>query len=423
MYNSFFRLSCSPFENTLDQRFLFLSDCHREVIAALFYFATAKKGFALVCGDIGTGKTMIVSHLLEKLPRTVLPILIPYPCVEYVEILRYIARSLSVKTQGKGVLELSDAVKTQLTKASSEGRQVILIIDEAHLLPVLNLENIRLLSNMELTDNKPLQILLIGQSELALTVRKPQLRQLRQRININRVLFRLNPLEVLSYIDHRLRIAGSSFNACFKPDCDRLIYKLTGGAPRDINRLCDTALLVCMAQKADKVTKKILKMANQALKSDSIVANEPSSPAFYLRKLKPALAAAALIPCILLTSFAYRMGLCDHIQRTVWGRDPGKNIHAASVFKNKSKTTPAPKPAAKTFDNALANSPPGPWASLAVKTKPFALKKGARLATHAPKEHSAANRLTPPTGLRFLPAPLALEGRQSARLKPNCVQD
>src|SRR5208337_5534701 len=106
MYNPYFNFSCSPFENTLDQRFLFLSESHEEVIAALLYFVREKKSFALVCGDVGTGKTMIVHHLLDKLPGSVQPILIPYPDVEYIEILRYIARVLKVNHEGRGVLEL-----------------------------------------------------------------------------------------------------------------------------------------------------------------------------------------------------------------------------------------------------------------------------------------------------------------------------
>ena len=149
MYNRFFNFFCSPFENTLDQRFLFLSESHEEIVSALLYFVEEKKSFALVCGGVGTGKTMIVHHLLEKLPQSVKPILIRYPDVEFIEILRYIARELGISSDGKGVLDLVDDVKEVLTKASNDGRQVILIIDEAHLLPINSLENIRLISNIE----------------------------------------------------------------------------------------------------------------------------------------------------------------------------------------------------------------------------------------------------------------------------------
>src|SRR5208337_1172350 len=297
MYNTYFGFSCSPFENTLDQRFLFFSECHEEVIAALLYFVREKKSFALVCGDVGTGKTMIVHHLLGKLPGSVQPIMIPYPDVEYIEILRYIARVLKIDPQGKGVLELTDEIKAALTKASLDGRQAVLIIDEAHLLSIGGLEHIRLLSNIEITENKLLQILLIGQNELSHKLRRKEMRQLRQRINVNRFLSPMSPSQTIEYIDHRLEVAGSSFAGCFESASKKLIYKMTGGVPRSINRLCDTALLICMNEKGDKVTPKVIKKAHDSLHSNEIFMPKESKleryfrdKGFSVKKLKPALA-------------------------------------------------------------------------------------------------------------------------------------
>lgn len=269
MYAAHFKLTCFPFENTLGQHFLFMSRSHEEVIAALLYFVMERKSFALICGDVGTGKTMLVRHLLARLPGSVVAILLPYPDVEYIEMLRYLARVLGLGTERKGVLELSDELKARLATMGAKGNQVVLIIDEAHLLPISSLESIRLLSNIELADHKLLQILLIGQSELALKLRKPELRQLRQRVTINRVLLPMTQAETINYIDFRLRIAGSSFEACFKPGSERLITRLTGGVPRNINRLCDTAFLICMTLKTQRVTKGILRKAHKALESDS----------------------------------------------------------------------------------------------------------------------------------------------------------
>ena len=376
MYNNYFTFSCSPFESTLDQRFLFMSECHEEVIAALLYFARAKKSFALVCGDVGTGKTMIVHHFLGKLPATVLPILVPYPDVEYVEILRYIAREFGIGTKDKGVLELSDEVKAELARASGEGRQVVLIIDEAHLLPVASLENIRLLSNIELTEKKLLQIVLIGQNELATKLRKPELRQLRQRININRVLCPLNPAETISYINHRLKIAGSSFYACFDPGCGKLIYELTAGVPRSINRLCDTALLVCMTHKSEKVTRKILKKARAALESDSTMSAgaDPAGPLSHYKKLWPAFAAAAVL-LIAVVFFGYSRYFDRHLKASVHGTVAGlqsgasRRMSRIPAFKAKvsADAVPAAAPAnarplrgiEKSAGAGNAISPPG----------------------------------------------------------------
>ena len=351
MYNNYFTFSCSPFESTLDQRFLFMSECHEEVIAALLYFAREKKSFALVSGDVGTGKTMIVHHFLGRLPPSVLPILVPYPQVEYLEILRYIAREFRICTEGKSVLELSDDVKAELTKASAGGKQVVLIIDEAHLLPDASLENIRLLSNIELTENKLLQILLIGQNELATKLRKTELRQLRQRISIARVLCPMNPAETISYIDHRLKIARSCFDVCFEPDCRKLIYEITGGVPRSINRLCDTALLICMTHKSKKVTKRILRKAHNALESDSIVMPEVTLSGLfdYAQKFRHALGASVLVLLFAAVFWGYRMNSGKLVNSSLHGAVSMPEIGASppkskvTAFETKVRAVPTVK--------------------------------------------------------------------------------
>ena len=270
MYKDYFGFSDSPFENNLDQRFLFFSANHKEVSAALLYFIKMKKGFALVCGDVGTGKTMLINYLLNKLPNSVHPIMIMNPDVGYMEILKYVAGVLNIDFKGKRVLELVDLVKTALVEASRQGRRFVLIIDEAHLLSDRSIEQIRLLSNIETQEHKLFQILLLGQYELSYKLNRSELRQLRQRINVNRFLAPMDAAETIQYIDHRLRMAGSAFDACFEPDCKKLIFKMTHGVPRSINQLCDSALLACMAEKRKKVSRKILKTAGAAIKSDVI---------------------------------------------------------------------------------------------------------------------------------------------------------
>ncbi|MGO9691572.1 MAG: AAA family ATPase [Syntrophobacteraceae bacterium] len=355
MYNQYFGFSCSPFENNLDQQFLYFSECHEEVIASLLYFIQEKKSFALVCGDVGTGKTMIIHHLLGRLPRSVEPILIPYPDVEYIEILRYIARILKVNSEGKGVLDLTDDIKVALTKASLHGQQVVLIIDEAHLLPIGSLEHIRLLSNIEITANKLLQILLIGQNELSHKLRRREMRQLLQRINVNRFLSPMSRSETIEYMDHRLRVAGSGFDTCFESACKKLIYKMTGGVPRNINRLCDTALLVCMTEKGDKVTVRIIKKAHDALHSDELLAPKESKPVRFFRfrqfsaeKLKPALAAGALVVVLALGFLGYKGNLVGNLKGWIYGPDSPKSANTLverplpPVSEVKREETPEP---------------------------------------------------------------------------------
>jgi len=379
MYNQYFGFSCSPFENNLDQQFLYFSECHEEVIASLLYFIQEKKSFALVCGDVGTGKTMIIHHLLGRLPRSVEPILIPYPDVEYIEILRYIARILKVNSEGKGVLDLTDDIKVALTKASLHGQQVVLIIDEAHLLSIGSLEHIRLLSNIEITANKLLQILLIGQNELSHKLRRREMRQLLQRINVNRFLSPMSRSETIEYMDHRLRVAGSGFDTCFESACKKLIYKMTGGVPRNINRLCDTALLVCMTEKGDKVTVRIIKKAHDALHSDELLAPKESKPVRFFRfkqfsaeKLKPALAAGALVLILALGFLGYKGNLVGNLKGWIYDPDSPKSVNTLverplpPVSEVKREETPEPPGAEEKSPSSVSevkseeiSEPPG----------------------------------------------------------------
>ncbi len=366
MYNTYFKFSCLPFENTLDQQFLFLSKSHEEVIAALLYFVEGKKNFALLWGDVGTGKTMIVHHLLGKLPRYVKPILIPYPDTEYIEILRYVARVLKINTEGKGILDLTDKVKAALTKASLAGQQIVLIIDEAHLLSIGSLEHIRLLSNIEITENKLLQILLIGQNELSHKLHRRDMRQLRQRININRFLSPMSPSETIEYIDHRLGVAGSGFDRCFESACKKTIYKITGGVPRNINRLCDTALLICMSEKGDKVSGRVLKKAHDVLHSDVILASKESETGrsfsgkkFSVEKLKPALAGGALVLLLALGFLGYRGNLGKNLKARIYRPGPPEAVNTRvekpppTVTEVKSEEIPQPPSAEEKSDSSI----------------------------------------------------------------------
>jgi general secretion pathway protein A len=161
-------------------------------------------------------------------------------------------------------------VKELLQQAKSLNKQFVLIIDEAHLLSDQALEEIRLLSNIETEDQKLLQILLVGQYELSYKLDRPQMRHLRQRININRFLSPMNSYETRQYVDHRLRQVGSGFAIVFDDNCASAIYKMTGGVPRNINQLCDNALLICMSETQRKINRKILRKAQEALLTDRL---------------------------------------------------------------------------------------------------------------------------------------------------------
>jgi general secretion pathway protein A len=207
MYDYYFDFSELPFEDNLDPRFLFLNEDHNEVLSALYYFVKANKSFAILCGDVGTGKTMLINAFLKRLvPKYVQTIMVSNPYLDFQELLLYIAQVMDIAIDEKQhILDLTDKVKTALVDANSLQRQLLLIADEAHLLSYQTLEEIRHLSNIETGDKKLLQILLVGQYELSQKLDRPEMRQLRQRLNINRFLSPLNAAETIKYIDHRLK--------------------------------------------------------------------------------------------------------------------------------------------------------------------------------------------------------------------------
>jgi len=312
MYNAYFGLARLPFENNLDQRFLFLSEVHQEVLAALRNFAESKNGFAIVCGDVGTGKTMLINSFLENLPEFIQPIIMLTPYITSLDILIHIAKALKIKmNRNESVMQLTVKVKKALTSVKLRGKSFILIIDEAHLLSDQALTEIGLLSNLETSDQKLLQILLVGQAGLSHNLDSPEMRHLNRRITIKRFLSPLNPEETIQYVDYRLRQVGSSLASVFEDKCRKLIFKMTQGFPPLINQLCDNALLICMAEEMRKVNGKILKKAHEAWQTD-LVFTPKSSKALTYRVNKPnkplMVVAVSLAVVILLGIFVIRSG-------------------------------------------------------------------------------------------------------------------
>jgi general secretion pathway protein A len=338
MYNSYFGFSESPFEINLDQRFLFLCEDHKEVLAALLYFVKEKKGLALVCGDVGTGKTMLVNTFLARLPGTVRPILISNPLVTYLDLLKFIAAAVGINEKKANVLELIQQIKEALLAAKKAGNDYLLIVDEAHLFSNDSLEQIRLLSNIEIPEGKLLQILLAGQYELSHKLNRPEMRQLRQRVNISRFLSPLTREETKAYIHHRLEKVGSSFVQCFEQGCEKLIFQLTGGFPRLINQLCDNALLRCMAEGLKKVNRRVLKKAQEALLTDAIFTPKTvpghEVKARKIAKILVPLAACAsllVIGIIFIQSFRNNFFSQIPVQATPAANLPGNLVPEAQV--------------------------------------------------------------------------------------------
>lgn len=246
MYESFFGLNESPFNVTPDPRFVYLSRHHQEALSAMKYGVERRSGFIQITGEIGAGKTTLSRMFLQQIGETVHTSLVFNPKLSECELLQEIVEDFGVKPASKKRKACFDALNRFLLEESSKGFNAVLIIDEAQLLPPRALEQIRLLSNLETTSQKLLQIILMGQPELGELLGRRELKQLRQRIAVRCHLPELSLKEVGYYIGHRLGVAGATRDI-FTGDAVKRIHELSSGIPRVINILADRALLAAYA--------------------------------------------------------------------------------------------------------------------------------------------------------------------------------
>ncbi|OGB25211.1 MAG: peptidoglycan-binding protein [Burkholderiales bacterium RIFCSPLOWO2_02_FULL_57_36] len=266
MYSQFFRLDQAPFSIAPDPRYLFMSERHREALAHLLYGVDGGGGFVLLTGEIGAGKTTICRCFLEQIPANCNVAYIFNPKLTVNELLRSICDEFGIVSahQGPGqatVKDYVDALNAYLLRSYAEGRNNVLIIDEAQNLSADVLEQLRLLTNLETNERKLLQIILIGQPELRTMLARPELEQLAQRVIARYHLDSLSEPETASYISHRLAVAGLIADSPFPQKMMRRIHRLTAGVPRRINLLCDRALLGAYAEGKRKVDRPIVAKA------------------------------------------------------------------------------------------------------------------------------------------------------------------
>ena len=254
MYSKYFGFSDLPFTIAPDPRYLYLSVQHREALASLLYGINCNGGFVLLTGDVGTGKTTVCRCLLEQLPESAEVAFILNPKYSIIELLEAICDELKIpyqhsKSQIKGYI---DALNAHLLAAHARGVNTVLIIDEAQNLSLDVLEQVRLLTNLETSSQKLLQIILIGQPELLDKLVRPELRQLNQRITARYHLNALSRAELGAYVSHRLVVGGSEAPLFTRAALWRL-HRLTGGVPRMVNIICDRALLGAFVERRGKV--------------------------------------------------------------------------------------------------------------------------------------------------------------------------
>ena len=241
MYMNYYRLRGEPFGITPDPRFLFLSAAHREALAALVYGVSQRKGFISVIGEVGTGKTIVLRAFLEGIDRrqtTAISLLNPLATFDQI-----IQEILPPEFKGSGK-DRYRTLQEWLIEEYRQGRNVVVAIDEAQCMSPVTLERLRLLSNLETADHKLIQVVLAGQPELERKLEQPNLRQLRERIAVRAKIWPLNPADSVAYIVHRLskvRPAGSP--PLFTRAAIRYLARRAKGNPRQLNILCDAALL------------------------------------------------------------------------------------------------------------------------------------------------------------------------------------
>ncbi len=264
MYLKHFGLREAPFNLTPDPKFFFNSEHHREALAGLYYGIKSKKGFIVVTGEVGTGKTTVIRKLLRSLEATHKSVFIFNTLLTFDELFEAILLDLDLEP-APGRVAMHQQLNEYLLDQVKRGNIVSLLIDEAQNLGEESLEAVRLLSNLETDREKLLQIILIGQPELDVKLNGQSLRQLKQRVSLWCRLHRLSQAEVEAYVGHRLSVAGYAGPEIFPKTSLETIWKQSKGIPRLINSICDTALITAFAMAEKIVTPEIIHDALQDL--------------------------------------------------------------------------------------------------------------------------------------------------------------
>lgn len=258
MYKSFFKLRFLPFGSSPDPRFLFLMPQIRETLACLQYGIAARKGFVVMTGEVGTGKTTLLKAVLDTFSKErVSTAVVVNPLLDVIDFLEFVLTEFGIPPETRTKSGMLIQLNHWLISRFKANAVCVIVVDEAQNLSWELLEEIRLLTNLETSSQKLLQIVLSGQPELEEKLRATCVRQLRQRISIWCKTRQLTSLETHDYITERLRIAGAQ-DPIFSPEAIRTVHAHSGGIPRLINLICDNALLTAYVEQVQPIPLRIV---------------------------------------------------------------------------------------------------------------------------------------------------------------------
>ncbi len=371
MYYEHFRLSGEPFSLTPDPAFLFLSEKHREAMAAVQYGLENGRGFITLIGEVGTGKTTILYSVLSQLGPEVAAAYVPYAAHTFDDLLTAALKDLGEKPPaGVSRLDLLEILQQMLVRRDEAGQRTALVIDEAQSLADSTFEELRLLSNFETYTHKLLQIVLVGQPELQTRLRQQNLRQLQQRVSVRAIINPLDAAEMQAYIQHRLNQVGAD-ERLFEPAALRAIVRHARGIPRRANILCHSALLFAFGRSQPVVT--------MGAAREAIAEMDERAPGWLgrgtLQRVSARRSWSWLRPVGLVGAAAAALIAAGALLLGAGGSgnaDPSAAVAAAA--------TPAAAPAAP----AVAEPPPAPAAAPAAPAAPLAAPSAQVIPTPAP---------------------------------------